>query len=235
MGNINFIGVTHGFIEYENIYSSLPSNAIKITEYADDMNIINLIIAVVPIIVIVLGFLIKNIRKYDVTKDLKNFIQKYFDNNKKYKKKWQEIIYLELKVIGFFIICSIIFLIISMISHELLHAICEYIFGKNVIIGFDIDSMIGYVKSLSHTYTKFQKITVLAVPALTIGIFPILIGFYKYKNAKNKLIVSLIILLSCVNISLCCADFIDIYNYIKYVPNGAIIYIYDNETYYIPK
>ena len=235
MGNINFIGVTHGFIEYENIYSSLPSNAIKITEYADDMNIINLIIAIIKIIIIVLCFLMKNIRKYNVTKDLKNFIQKYFNNNKKYNKKWQEIIFIELKVISFSIICSIVFLIFSMIFHEFLHAICEYIYGKNVIIGFDITSMIGYVKSLSITYTKFEKITILAIPALIMGVFPILISFFIFKKAKNKLIVSLIILLSCVNISLCCADFIDIYNYIRYVPNGAIIYIYDNETYYIPK
>lgn len=236
MGNIDFAGFTYGFIEIEKTDISLPSNAVKITKYADDMGILNCILAVVPIIAVFLYFLIIEIRKYSVDIDLKNLIQKYFTNNtKEYNKKWKKVLLIELKVMIFSIICSIVFIIISMIVHELLHAICEYFFGKSVIIGFDLTSIIGYVKSLSTTYNKFEKIMILAIPALITGVFPILICFIKLKKAVNKLIISLIILLSCVNISLCCSDFINIYNFIKYVPNGAIIQYYENETYYITK
>ena len=67
------------------------------------------------------------------------------------KKKWQIIIYIELKLVIF----SLFFLCFNIIFHELIHAICEYFFNKNVIIVFDIKSMIAYVKSLYPTYTKF--------------------------------------------------------------------------------
>lgn len=235
MGNIDFVGFTHGFVEIEKTYIPLPINAVKITGYADDMNVFNWIVAVVPIIVLFFYILIKKIKKYDVANDFKKCIQKYFDNKRNYNKKWKKILIIEIKVLTISLVFSISFLIFSMIFHELLHSICEYIFGKNVMIGFDVDSMIGYVKSLSPVYTKYEKITILVTPALITGVFPILICFLIFKNAKNKLIVSLLIILACVNISLCCSDFIDVYNYIKYVPNGAIIQSYDNETYYIPK
>lgn len=78
MENIDFAGFTYGFIEIEKTDISLPSNAVKISEYADDMSILNCILAVVPIIAVVLYFLNKEIRKYSVDIDLKNFIQKYF-------------------------------------------------------------------------------------------------------------------------------------------------------------
>ncbi len=226
MGNIKFVGFTHGFIELEKEYILLPNNAVKITEYADDMNIINLFLAIVPIIVIICILLLKKIKRYNVLDDLKIYVGKCTKSEK-------HILISELKFIIFSITVSIIFLIVSMIFHEFLHAICEYIFGKSVIVGFNVTSMIGYVKSLSSVYTKFEKISILVLPALVMGVFPILICFLIFKKVKNKLIVSLIILLSCVNISLCCADFIDTYNYIKYVPNGAIIQIYDNDYYYI--
>ena len=228
MGNIDFIGVTKGIIEIKKTDIPLPNNAIKITEYANDISLYNCILSVVPIILIIIFILSLKIKKYNIKKDIKESIHKYLD---KYngKKKWQIIILIELKLIFF----SLFFLCFNIIFHELIHAICEYFFNKNVIIGFDITSMIAYVKSLSPTYTKFEKITILIMPIIITGIIPIIVCFFKLKKSKKRLFIAILILFLCSNIAVCCSDLIDVYNYVRFVPNRAIIQKYDNDTYFI--
>ena len=228
MGNINIIGFTQGIIEMEKTNISLPNNAIRITEYADDINLLNCILSVVPIILIIIFFLSIKIKKYNIKKDFEDYIYKYLEKNRS-KKKWQIIIHMELELI----IISICFLCFNVLFHELIHAICECFFGKNVIIGFDVTSMIAYVKSLSQTYTKFEKITILIMPVIITGIIPIIICFLKLKKSKKKLLLSILILFFCSNIAICCSDLIDVYNYVRFVPDKTIIQNYDNNTYYI--
>ena len=228
MGSIDFMGFTKGIVQIERTNIPLPNNAIKITEYANDISLYNCILSVVPIILIIIFILSLKIKKYNIKKDIKERIHKYLE---KYngKKKWQIIILIELKLIFF----SLFFLCFNIIFHELIHAIFEYFFNKNVIIGFDITSMIAYVKSLSPTYTKFEKIIILIMPILITGILPIIVCFLKLKKSTKKLFISILILFLCSNIAVCCSDLIDVYNYIRFVPNRAIIQKYDDETYYI--
>lgn len=230
MGSINFIGFTKGIIEIETTNIPLPNNAIKITEYANDISLFNCILSVVPIILIIIFILSLKIKKYNIKKDIKESIHKYLE---KYngKKRWQIMMYIELKLVLF----ALFFLCFNIIFHELIHAICECFFNKNVIIGFDITSMIAYVKSLSPVYTKFEKITILIMPTLITGIFPIIVCFLKLKKSTKKLFISILILFLCSNIAVCCSDLIDVYNYIRFVPNGAIIQKYNSDTYYIQK
>lgn len=228
MGSIDFIGFTKGIVEIEKTNIPLPNNAIKITEYADDLSLYNCILSVVPVILIIIFILSLKNKKYNIKKDIKESIYKYLE---KYngKKKWQIIILIELKLIFF----SLFFLCFNIIFHELIHAICEYFFNKNVIIGFDITSMIAYVKSLSPSYTKFEKIIILIMPILITGILPIIVCFLKLKKSKKRLFISILILFLCSNIAVCCSDLIDVYNYIRFVPNRAIIQKYNDDTYYI--
>ena len=230
MGNIDFIGFTQVIKEIEITNIPLPNNAIKITEYADDISLYNCTLAVVPIITMIIFILIFKFKKYSIKKDFKENIKKYLE---KYdgRQKWRIIMYIELKLIIF----SIFFLCFTIIFHELIHVICEYFFNKNVIIGFDVTSMIAYVKSLSPTYTKFEKITILIMPIIITGIFPIIVCFLKLKKSKNKVIIVILILFLCSNIAVSCSDLIDVYNYIRFIPNGAIIQKYDNDTYFIQK
>ena len=95
MGNINIIGFTQGIIEMEKTNISLPNNAIRITEYADDINLLNCILSVVPIILIIIFFLSIKIKKYNIKKDFEDYIYKYLEKNRS-KKKWQIIIHMEL-------------------------------------------------------------------------------------------------------------------------------------------
>jgi len=228
MGSIEFIGFTKGIIEIEKTNIPLPNNAIKITEYANDISLYNCILSVVPIILIIIFILSLKIKKYNIKKDIKDNIHKYLE---KYngKKKWQIIMNIELKLIIF----SLFFLCFNIIFHELIHAICEYFFNKNVLIGFDMTSMIAYVKSISPTYTKFEKIIILIMPIIITGLLPITICFLKLKKSKNRLLISILILFLCSNIAVCCSDLIDVYNYVRFVPNKAIIQKYDNDTYFI--
>lgn len=228
MGSIDFMGFTKGIVEIERTNIPLPNNAIKITEYANDISLFNCILSVVPIILIIIFILSLKIKKYNIKNDIKESIHKHLE---KYngKKKWQIIILIELKLIVF----SLFFLCFNIIFHELIHAIFEYFFNKNVIIGFDITSMIAYVKSLSPTYTKFEKIIILMMPILITGILPIIVCFLKLKKSKKRLFISILILFLCSNIAVCCSDLIDVYNYIRFVPNRAIIQKYNDDTYYI--
>ena len=228
MGSIDFMGFTKGIVQIEKTNIPLPNNAIKITEYADDLSLYNCILSVVPVILIIIFILSLKNKKYNIKKDIKESIHKYLD---KYNgtKKWQIIILIELKLIVF----SLFFLCFNIIFHELIHAIFEYFFNKNVIIGFDITSMIAYVKSLSPTYTKFEKIIILIMPILITGILPIIVCFLKLKKSKKRLFISILILFLCSNIAVCCSDLIDVYNYIRFVPNRAIIQKYNDDTYYI--
>ena len=54
MGSIEFIGFTKGIIEIKKPNIPLPNNAIKITEYANDISLYNCILSVVPIILIII-------------------------------------------------------------------------------------------------------------------------------------------------------------------------------------
>ena len=44
----------------------LPNNAIKITEYADDISLYNCTLAVVPIILMIISILIFKLKKYSI-------------------------------------------------------------------------------------------------------------------------------------------------------------------------
>lgn len=230
MENIEFIGITRGIVEIQEVESYLPNFANKVDKYANDMSVINCILAVVPIIVIILMFLIKKIKKYHIKDDFNNILKKDFE---KYNlKKWKKIVIIELKYIGIIILSSTLFIIVNLIFHEMLHAICEIFFKKNIIIGFDITSLMGYVKTLSPIYTKYEKITILIMPVIITGIVPIIICFIRLKKSRNKIIISFLIILFCTNIAISCSDLINTYNYIRYIPNGAMIHRYHNQAYY---
>ena len=230
MGNIDFIGFTQGIIEIETPNIPLPNNAVKITDYADDINILNCTLSILPIILIIIFILSLKFKKYNIKKDVKESIKRYIE---KYdgKKKWQIVLYTELKLVIF----SLFFLCFNIILHELMHVICEFFFNKDVLIGFDITSMIAYVKSLSPVYTKFEKITILIMPIIITAIVPIIVCFFNLKKSKNRVFTVILILFLCSNIAICCSDLINIYNYVRFIPNGAIIQKCDNDTYFIQK
>ena len=75
MESIDFIGFTQGIIEIEKTNIPLPNNAIRITEYADDISLFNCILSVVPIILLIILFLIIKIKKYNIKKDFEEYIQ----------------------------------------------------------------------------------------------------------------------------------------------------------------
>lgn len=228
MGNVDFIGFTQGIIEVETPNIPLPNNAVKITEYANDINILNCTLSVLPIILIIIFILSLKSKKYNIKNEFKKNLNKYIE---KYdgRKKWQIIMDIELKLIIF----SLFFLCFNIILHELIHVICEFFFNKDVLIGFDVTSMIAYVKSLSPIYTKFEKITILIMPIIITGIVPITICFLKLKKSKNKAFIAILILFLCSNIAVCCSDLVNVYNYVRFIPSGAIIQKYDNDTYFI--
>ena len=121
MGSIDFIGLTHGIIEMEKPKIPLPNNAIRITEYADDISLFNCILSVVPIILIIILFLIIKIKKYNIKKDFEEYIHRYLEKYKS-KKRWQILIHIELKNT----IISLCFLCLNIILHEFIHTVCEY-------------------------------------------------------------------------------------------------------------
>ena len=57
MGSIDFMGFTKGIVQIEKTNIPLPNNAIKITEYADDLSLYNCILSVVPVILIIIFIL----------------------------------------------------------------------------------------------------------------------------------------------------------------------------------
>ena len=75
MESIDFIGFTQGIIEIEKTNIPLPNNAIRITEYADDISLFNCILSVVPIILLIILFLSIKIKKYNIKKDFEEYIQ----------------------------------------------------------------------------------------------------------------------------------------------------------------
>lgn len=80
MGNIDFIGFTQGIKEIEITNIPLPNNAIKITEYADDISLYNCTLSVVPIILMIISILIFKLKKYNIKKDFKENLKKYLKN-----------------------------------------------------------------------------------------------------------------------------------------------------------
>ena len=73
------------------------------------------------------------------------------------------------------------------------------------------------------------------MPIIITDIVPIIICFLKLKKSKNKVFIVILILFLCSNIAVCCSDLIDVYNYVRFIPNGAIIQKCDNDTYFIQK
>ena len=231
MGNFKIVGFTSGLYEITPENIALPENAIKVTHYANDLNIFYCFLSVTPIIVLILLFLFINLKKHNLYKDFESVLKKFI------KKDISTINRKKLVLVGFAFLLFItiilfLYLCFCTILHESIHAFFECLFGKNVIIGFDISSMIGYVKSLSSIYTKSEKIIILIMPFMLLGFLPVIICFYLLKKSYKKIIISILIILSCSNIAICCSDLIDVYNYIRYIPNNTTIQFYNNETYF---
>lgn len=235
MGKIEFVGIINDFFNTEietkeNII--IPENAhfIEDENWVDMSNPLNWSMISIPVFMIILVISFLKQRKNGIfNKDIKN---EFVEKNKKMNKRKMILIALRrfLLIVIVFIFASILIMPI----HELVHCIAGALVGLNMKWGFDLQ-FFGAFAYTEDSLTKFQFLVMSLTPLLILAIIPLMILFIKYPKEKINYEKGLIYwILTCfigAMIMSCSPDIIQSYNYIKHIPNKAIV---ENDYWYIP-
>ena len=235
MGKIEFVGIINDFFntEIETEESiAIPENAhFMIDEnWLDMSNPLNWNLVSMPIFLIILIIMFLKQRKNGMfNKDIKN---EYVEKNKITDKRKMILITLKQFLLIMFIFIFSTILIAPI--HELLHCIAGALVGLNMKYGFDPQSFIAFAYT-EDSLTKMQFLVMSLTPLVILGIIPLIILFIKYPKEKMDFKKGLKYwILTCfigAMIMSCSPDIIQSYNYIKHIPNNAIV---EEDYWYIP-
>lgn len=236
MEKIEFVGIINDFFntEIETEESiAIPENAhfIENENWIDMSNPLNWAIVGVPIFIIILIIMLFKQRKNGIfSKDIKN---EYVEKNKRTDKRKILLITLKRFLLTVLIFTLAFYLIIPI--HELLHCIAGALVGLNMKFGFDLQAFIAFAYT-EDSLTKGQFLIMSLTPLIILGIIPLIILFIKYSKEKNMDYIKglkywiLTCFIGLIIIS-CSPDIIQSFNFIKNIPNNAII---EEDYWYIP-
>ena len=236
MGNIEFVGIINDFFGTEMEIKegmSIPSeNAhfINEEEWIDMSSPLNWLIISIPIFAIILiTMLIKQRKNGLLNKEVKN------EYKEKYKEKSKgEIVKIAIKRFFIVFILFVVAGLIIMPIHELIHCIAGALFGLDMKFGIDPQTFIGFAFT-EDPLTKVQYLVMSLSPLVILGIIPLLILFIKYPKEKMSFKKALKYwILTCFIGTMfmsCAPDMIESFNFIKNIPNGAIV---EDNYWYIP-
>lgn len=233
MGKIEYVGIINDFVNSEIETSiEIPENAHSIDEnnWIDAFNPLNYIMVGIPIFLIILLIMGLKQRKNGIfNKEVREESIKI--HQVKGRKK---IILTALKRFGLIILIFGVGNILITPIHELLHCIAGALVGLDMKFGFDPQSLIAFAYT-EDPLTKAQFLVMSLAPFVILGIIPLIILFAKYPKEKMNFIRALKYwLLTCFIGGLlmsCGIDIIQSYNYIKNIPNDAIVL---EDYWYIP-
>ncbi len=235
MGRIEFIGIVNDFfgkMKIEEGMSIPPENAhfINKENWIDMSNFLNSLIIVIPIFLIMqITILIKQRKNGLLNKEVRN---EYKEEHK--DKSKGEMVKITMKRSFIVFILFFIAILIIMPIHELIHCIAGAIVGLNMKFGIDPQTFIGFAYT-EEPLTKIQFLVMSLSPLVILGIIPLIILFIKYPKEKmnfKKALKYLILTCFIGGMFMSCApDMIESFNYIKNIPNGAIV---EDNYWYIP-
>lgn len=235
MGSIEFVGVINDFFNTEletETSIEMPENVHFIEEenWIDMSNQLNWFIVSMPIFAIILIVMFFKQKKNGIfNKDIR---KEYMQNNKISDAK-------RILVTGVkrFFVILLIFLVGTLIIipiHELLHCIAGALVGLNMKFGIDPQSFIAFAYT-DDPLTKSQFLCMSLTPFIILGIVPLVILFIKYPKEKMSFMKGLKYwVLTCfigAMIISCSADMIQSFNYIRNIPNKAVV---GDDYWYIP-
>lgn len=227
MGSIEFVGVINDFFntDLESETSiEIPENAHFIEEenWIDMSNPLNWYIIAIPIFAIILIIMFFKQRKNGIfNKDIK---KEYIESNNITGTK--KILLTALK--RFLVIILVFFggTILIVPIHELLHCIAGALVGLNMKFGIDPQLFAGFAYT-DDPLTKSQFLFMSLTPLIILGIVPLVIIFIKYPKGKISYNVAIKYwILTCfigAMIMSCSPDIIQSFNFIKHIPNNAIV------------
>ena len=236
MGKIEFIGIVNDFfgteMGIEESTSIPPENAHFINEedWIDMSTPLNWLIIGIPIFAIILiTMLIKQRKNGLLNKEVRNEYKE--EHKSKSKGEMTKIAVKRFLIV--FILFFIALLIIAPI-HELIHCIAGALFGLDMKFGIDPQTFIGFAYT-EEPLTKFQFLVMSLSPLVILGIIPLIILFIKYPKEKMSFKKALKYwILTCfigTMFMTCAPDMIESFNFIKNIPNGAIV---EENYWYIP-
>ena len=210
----------------------IPENAHFIEEekWIDMSNQLNWLIVGIPIFMVILGIMLLKQRKNGILN--KSIRKEYIENNKMIDNRKKVIMALK----GFFLII-LIFSAVSVLIipiHEILHCIAGALVGLNMKFGIDPQSFLAFAYT-DDALTKIQFLVMSLTPLVILVIIPLIIIFAKYPKERVNYTKGLKYwILTCfigTIILTCCPDIIQSFNFIKNIPNGAIV---EENYWYIP-
>lgn len=236
MGKIEFVGIINDFFNTEietQENTGIPENAhfIENENWIDMSNPLNWIIIGIPIFAVILLIMIFKQRKNGIfNKEIK---KEYNEKNKitGTGKILREALKRFFMVIFIFLIGSILITPI----HELLHCIAGALVGLNMKFGIDPQSFMAFAYT-EDSVTKTQFLVMSLTPLIILGIIPLIVLFIKYSKEKNMDYIKGLKywILTCfigVIIISSSPDIIQSFNFIKNIPNNAIV---EADYWYIP-
>ncbi len=238
MGNIEFVGIINDFFNTNRQETSsniaIPDNAhlIEKEQWLDMMSPLNWFIFGLPILIIILSIMAVKQKKNGILN--KNIREEYIESNN--KKGTKKIVLTALKYLCVSTLIPLIFSIMVIPIHELLHCLAGSLVGLNMKFGIDIQMAIAFAYS-DDPCTKAQLLFMSLTPLFILGILPLLILFITYPKEKmtfKKSIKYWIVTFTIVMIIICgVPDIIESFNWIKNknIPYNAIV---EDDYWYIP-
>lgn len=121
--------------------------------------------------------------------------------------------------------------ILIIVPHEMLHAIC---FPKNAVVElwYSLKNMMAFVHSVTPT-PKGRFIFLSILPTLVFGIAPLIV--WLIIPTTNMALSSFLFSFAALNLLLGVGDYLNIYNTLRQVPNGAMTVLSEFHSYwYLP-
>jgi len=235
MGKIEFVGIINDFFNTkmeteESVVIPEDAHFMEDENWVDMSNPLIWSIVSVPIFLIILIIMFLKQRKNGIfNKDMKN---EYVEKNKITDKR--KMVLTALKRFFLVIIIFIFATILITPVHELLHCIAGALVGLNMKYGFDPQTFIAFAYT-EDSLTKIQFLVMSLTPLITLAIIPLVVLFIKYNREKMNYEKGLKYwILTCLIgtiIMSCSPDIIQSYNFIKHIPNKAIV---EEDYWYIP-
>ena len=236
MGKIEFVGIINNFFDTEMETEEsieIPENAhfIEDENWMDMSDPLNWFIIGVPIFIIVLLAMAFKQRKNGI---FNKEVRKDYNEKNKITGGTKKILAIALKRFFMVIFLFIIAFFVLLPIHELLHSVAGALAGVNMKFGFDLQTLSGFAYT-DDPMTKIQFLIMSLTPLVILSIIPLIILFITYpkkeKNYKKGLIYWILTCFIGCMIMSSTPDIIQSANFIKHIPNNAII---ENDYWYIP-